>query len=443
MLQSFQRYITKNCHLKPGSKVIVGLSGGTDSVVLTHLLHQAGFQVIAAHCNFQLRAAESDNEQAFVESFCSELGIELFVMRFETSAFAAYKNISIQMAARELRYDWFEKLRVSQHCTAIAVAHHADDQLETFFLNLIRGSGLQGLKGMKARNGYVVRPLLGFRRAEIEAYLQQHQLHAKDDSSNADTKYLRNKIRHQLIPAIAGLTDGAKEGMYTSIGLLHQDAVLHTELLERECSRLLNRLGEDWHIRRDSWMEADSANAMLYALIGPFGFKGAAINEILQSVKNTAGARFFSSSHRLSCERDGLLIQRLTDLCTRQPVYIEHAVLLIGHPLNLTFEVIDLQCIGSLHQPPEFALLDFSLLHFPLCLRPVSRGDRFQPFGMKGSRLVSDFLTDRKLSRAEKERVFVLENADGSIVWLVGFRIDGRFAVGPETIKVWKATLNR
>lgn len=443
MLQSFQRYLSKNCQLKPGSKVIVGLSGGTDSVVLTHLMHQAGFQVIAAHCNFQLRAAESDNEQAFVESFTAGLGIELFVMHFETAAYAAAKNISIQMAARELRYEWFEKLRVSQHCAAIAVAHHADDQLETFFLNLIRGSGLQGLKGMKARNGYVVRPLLGFRRVEIEAYLNQHQLHTKEDSSNADTKYLRNKIRLQLIPAFAGLTDGAKEGLYTSVGLLNQDAVLHTELLERECRRLLNRLGEDWYIRKDPWMETETANAMLYALIGPFGFKGAAINHILHSANNTAGARFYSSTHRLSCEREGLLIQRIVDLKTRQPLDVEQGVSQISHPLNLTFEVIDLQSVESLRQPPEVALLDFALLHFPLRLRPVSRGDRFQPFGMKGSRLVSDFLTDRKLSRAEKEKVFVLENADGAIVWLVGFRIDDRFAVAPETKKVWKATLSR
>ena len=443
MLQSFQRYLSKNCQLKPGSKVIVGLSGGTDSVVLTHLMHQAGFQVIAAHCNFQLRAAESDNEQAFVESFTAGLGIELFVMHFETAAYAAAKNISIQMAARELRYEWFEKLRVSQHCAAIAVAHHADDQLETFFLNLIRGSGLQGLKGMKARNGYVVRPLLGFRRVEIEAYLNQHQLHAKEDSSNADTKYLRNKIRLQLIPAFAGLTDGAKEGLYTSVGLLNQDAVLHTELLERECSRFLEQQGEDWYIRKDSWMETETANAMLYALIGPFGFKGAAINEILLSAISNTGARYFSTSHRLSCEREGLLIQRIVDLKTRQPLDVEQAVSQISHPLNLTFEVIDLQSVESLRQPPEVALLDFALLHFPLRLRPVSRGDRFQPFGMKGSRLVSDFLTDRKLSRAEKEKVFVLENADGAIVWLVGFRIDDRFAVAPETKKVWKATLSR
>ena len=443
MLQSFQRYLSKNCQLKPGSKVIVGLSGGTDSVVLTHLMHQAGFQVIAAHCNFQLRAAESDNEQAFVESFTAGLGIELFVMHFETAAYAAAKNISIQMAARELRYEWFEKLRVSQHCAAIAVAHHADDQLETFFLNLIRGSGLQGLKGMKARNGYVVRPLLGFRRVEIEAYLNQHQLHAKEDSSNADTKYLRNKIRLQLIPAFAGLTDGAKEGLYTSVGLLNQDVVLHTELLERECSRFLEQQGEDWYIRKDSWMETETANAMLYALIGPFGFKGAAINEILLSAIANTGARYFSTSHRLSCEREGLLIQRIVDLKTRQPLDVEQAVSQISHPLNLTFEVIDLQSVESLRQPPEVALLDFALLHFPLRLRPVSRGDRFQPFGMKGSRLVSDFLTDRKLSRAEKEKVFVLENADGAIVWLVGFRIDDRFAVAPETKKVWKATLSR
>lgn len=443
MLQSFQRYLSKNCQLKPGSKVIVGLSGGTDSVVLTHLMHQAGFQVIAAHCNFQLRAAESDNEQAFVESFTAGLGIELFVMHFETAAYAAAKNISIQMAARELRYEWFEKLRVSQHCAAIAVAHHADDQLETFFLNLIRGSGLQGLKGMKARNGYVVRPLLGFRRVEIEAYLNQHQLHAKEDSSNADTKYLRNKIRLQLIPAFAGLTDGAKEGLYTSVGLLNQDAVLHTELLERECSRFLEQQGEDWYIRKDSWMETETANAMLYALIGPFGFKGAAINEILLSAISNTGARYFSTSHRLSCEREGLLIQRIVDLKTRQPLDVGQAVSQISHPLNLTFEVIDLQSVESLRQPPEVALLDFALLHFPLRLRPVSRGDRFQPFGMKGSRLVSDFLTDRKLSRAEKEKVFVLENADGAIVWLVGFRIDDRFAVAPETKKVWKATLSR
>lgn len=423
----------------PGDKILVGISGGADSVALTHLLYHAGFQVIGAHCNFGLRGAEADNDEAFVQKMLAGIGIPLFVKRFETASYASLHKISIQMAARELRYTWFETIRLEQDCKAIAVAHHADDQLETSMLNLIRGSGLQGIKGMKYRNGNIIRPLLGFRRIEIEAFLAQNHIAFSEDASNSETKYLRNKIRHKLVPVLKQLQPEAVEGVLKSLLLLQQDALLQTALLEKERERLLIPDGNGFRIGLSTWFNEAYAAALMHGLLGEFGFKGETINSILASCSSGTGAVFLTENWRLTVAHASLIIEPAVE-ATQQNTYVLNDEMQTGSlPFEMEISILQNSEMLCLKQPGNTAMLDLALLHFPLTIRQVQNGDRFVPFGMNGSRLVSDFLTDLHLSRAERKKSWVLTDKDGNILWLIGYRISQLYAVRKETVNIWKA----
>lgn len=423
--------------LQNGDRILVGISGGADSVALVHLLHQAGYVVIGAHCNFGLRGSMSDSDEMFVRNFMNELGISLVVKRFETAAYARTLGISIQMAARDLRYAWFESLMIELNCRAIAVAHHADDQLETWMINFIRGSGIRGLSGMKYLNGNIIRPLLRVRRTEIETYLSEQGVRYVEDSSNAETKYLRNKIRHLVLPAIDSIDSQALEGMLRSLELLQTDAALHERLIDKERQELLVRSGDAWHISLSDWMMKPYASALLFSLINPFGFKGDVIQNILRSCGRGVGAQFFTQDWRLTITHSELLITPLSSQLATSEFVLLPETRSLTQPLGLSIEALPVEKIAHLKQPPVVALLDFELLRFPLRLRLFKKGDRFHPFGMPGSKLVSDFLTDLHVSRAEKEKTWILADAADEVVWIVGRRIDGRFAVSSTTTDVW------
>ena len=423
----------------PGDKILVGISGGADSVALTHLLHRAGFEVVAAHCNFGLRGAEADGDEAFVREMLAGIGIPLFVKRFETASYARLHKISIQMAARELRYDWFETIRLEQDCKAIAIAHHADDQLETSILHLIRGSGLQGIKGMKYRNGNIIRPLLGFRRSEIEAFLAQKHIAFVEDASNSETKYLRNKIRHELVPVLKQLQPEAVDGVLKSLQLLQQDALLQTALLEKERAKLLIAHENGFRIGFSTWMNEAYAAALLHGLIGEFGFKGETINNILASCSSGIGAVFLTEKWRLTVAHASLIIEPADEATPPITYVLENEVQADLLPFEMEISILQNSDMLCLKQPGNTAMLDLALLNFPLTIRQAQKGDRFVPFGMNGSRLVSDFLTDLHLSRAERKKTWVLTDMDGNILWLIGYRISGLYAVRKETVKIWKA----
>lgn len=422
---------------KTGYRILVGLSGGLDSVVLTHMLVQNGASVVAAHCNFQLRGSDSDADEAFVRDFAEKLGVELMVKRFDTLEYAAGHKISIQMAARELRYAWFEELLAACGCTYIAVGHHADDQIETMLMNLMRGSGLQGLRAMKAINGNILRPLLKYRKSDLYDYLVKFGLSYIEDSSNAETKYLRNKIRLLVLPAIDDIDKHALPGMVKSVELLQYDAALYEELIEKERRDLLVHSGSAWHISLSDWVFKSSAPALLYALINPFGFKGDVVQNILQACGHSVGAQFFAKAWRLTITRSELVIEPSECRLASGEFVLWPQTRGLTEPFGLTVELQPVEKIAHLKQPPVVALLDFELLRFPLRLRLFKKGDRFHPFGMPGSKLVSDFLTDLHVSRAEKEKTWILADAADEVVWIVGRRIDGRFAVSSTTTDVW------
>ncbi|MBW7848403.1 MAG: tRNA lysidine(34) synthetase TilS [Bacteroidales bacterium] len=441
MFQRFEKNIIDSGLAHLSDRLVVGLSGGADSVALVHLLHRAGFMLIAAHCNFGLRQGESDEDEEFVRSFAAQLNIELNVKRFETMDYAARHRVSIQVAARELRYAWFEQLRQEKHCQAVAVGHHADDQLETFFINLIRGSGIGGLKAMRAKNGHIIRPLLDFRREEIETYLQQNNLSWRDDSSNTETKYLRNQLRHWVLPAFQQIGSDVTEGILNSLGWLQQDAGLFEYFIRIERERLLKRKENVWVIEKAGWMEEDWAGSLLFGLLAQFGFKGALITAILRAIPQQAGTRFYSATHCITMARNELSIEEISYVQRCYSELIQPETRLISSPLHIGIEVFENHPEIILKQPNSIALLDFDSLKFPLKIRLLKKGDRFQPFGVQGSRLVSDFLTDLHISRVQKEKQLLLADAEDTVLWIPGLRINGQFAIGKKTKTIWKATL--
>ncbi len=382
----------------PKGRTIVALSGGADSVALLRLLLEAGAQVVALHCNFHLRGEESDRDERFVSALCQGLGVELHVRHFDTKAYASEKGISLEMAARELRYEWFEQMREELGCEDIAVAHHQDDQAETVLLNLLRGTGLRGLAGMRQRNGHIIRPLLGFSKQDILAYLRSLRQDFEVDSTNLEREAQRNKIRLDVMPLLREINPKATLHICQTADLVQ------------------------------SYLEASpSAGYSLHALhewLQPYGFNSAQIREIFREQDGQSGAIYESPTHRLLRDRGKLLLTGRS----------ETALFTLCHSIVETDSPLDF--LKGQPLSADHAYLDADKLQLPLRQRPWQQGDRFRPFGMWGSRLVSDFLTDLKLNRFQKERQQVLLSGD-RIAWVVGLRTDDRFRVTANTRRIY------
>ncbi len=381
----------------PQGRTIIALSGGADSVALLRLMLSAGADVVALHCNFHLRSEESDRDERFVAGLCKRLGVELHVKHFSTQSYAYENGVSIEMAARDLRYEWFERMRVELGCTSIAVAHHRDDQAETVLLNLLRGTGLRGLAGMRQRSGHIIRPLLQFSKQEILAYLRSIGQDFVEDSTNAQRDALRNRIRLDVMPLLLDINPKATEHIcYTA------------ELVE-------------------SYLRASSDEGYtlhgLHEWLQPFGFNSAQIKAIFSELGGQSGAIYESATHRLLRNRGMLILEERGEASLRSLKY------------NMVETSNPLEYVHSQPLTPDYAYLDADKLSMPLQQRLCLCGDRFHPFGMRGSRLVSDFLTDLKLSRFEKERQCVLLSCD-DIVWVVGRRIDQRYRVTAGTRRI-------
>lgn len=388
-------------------KLILALSGGIDSMILSDLLLQAKADFVLAHCNFHLRGEESNGDEQFVRDYAAKHGLTLYVKHFETEAYAKDHGISVEMAARDLRYAWFEDLRQKLGYDYIAVAHHADDQLETFFINLLRGAGIRGLKGMQTVNGHIIRPLLDIPRTEIRQYAEEHHLQWREDHTNAETLFLRNKIRHELLPVIDNISKEGRASILKSISHLASENELYRELVKEKLSTANCQLL--------------TANCqLLFEWLRDYGFNTDQVHFIYDALKNgQPGTSFFSPTHRVTVERDGL---ELTPICQQNET-----------PLALSYEQIPNDDGFVMDTSAKVAQLDYDKLTFPLQLRRWQTGDRFHPLGMKGSKLLSDFFVDQKMTTRQKEECYVLVTADDTIVWVVGRRIDDRYKVTDKT----------
>ena len=442
MLEQLQAYINRYNLIAEGDKLILALSGGIDSMVLAGLLLKSKVEFVAAHCNFHLRGEESDGDEKFVRDYAERNGIQCFVKHFETEKYAADNGISIEMAARDLRYDWFEQLRQQLGYDKIAVAHHADDQAETFFINLLRGAGLNGLKGMKPQNGVIIRPLLWVSREQIRKYAVENQILWREDHTNAESVYLRNKIRNQLLPAFDELQPEARQGLYKSLEHLSAENELYRELLQEKLGQVIEYNGDIQRIPHSAFLIQHSSFQLLFEWLRQYGFNTDQCHFIYDAIGTGVGNQYCSATHRLVIGRDELQLFEIKE-DTNEEIQIEIGEEEILLPVHLCFAKLEKTPDFVIDKSPNVAQLDFNKLKFPLTLRRWRHGDRFHPLGMKGSKLLSDFFVDQKFTEWQKRNVWLLISANGDILWVLGHRIDDRFKVTESTKTIFLCRLNR
>lgn len=423
--------LTSGALTQRGDRVLAAVSGGVDSMVLLSLLvagaEKIGLEKLAvAHCNFSLRAEESDRETKLVEKTCQNYGIECFIIKFDTKGECAVTGESTQMAARRLRYRFFEDLCAEHDFNKIAIAHHADDSIETFFVNLTRGTGLRGLTGIGRSRGMIIRPLLGASRDEIEKYALEHGVAYMNDSSNASLDYLRNRLRHDIIPRINSSTPHFSTTMGHNLEHLTSAQRFIDQRIEDIKKEVMD--GEVLDLDR---LRADASFAfILFEILHPYGFSSAVINDICSS--NLSGKEFFAEHHTAWLDRGRLIIR------SREQMEFSQRTIQSDDP---GVEWLTVDEIFSLETPSNVALLSADALQFPLTLRKWRAGDWFIPLGLKGQKKVSDFLIDNKVPLPDKEQQGVLVSGNDTIIWLVGRRIDDRFRVCEQSKAVVRITL--
>ena len=429
MLETVQRYIEKNELLPTGCKVIVGLSGGADSMVLLDLLKLLGYHCVAAHCNFHLRGDESQRDADFVRRWCKDIDIPFRSVDFDTHQYATDRKISIEMAARELRYNWFEVIRQQEDAEAIAVAHHKDDSVETLLLNLIRGTGIRGLTGIRPKNGRVIRPLLCVSRSEIEQYLDERGIPAIFDSSNNDDRFLRNAIRLRVIPLLEQLNPSVKEAIHRTSQHLTEAEKVYTSAITEQTAALF----QGGEINIDALKRSPSPSSLLFEILTPLGFNPSVIEDITESINATPGKQFLGDRFRVIKDREAFLVTALPETEIANVYTVEEDATSLNKPIMMQIRSLEMPVVVEKHK--STLTVDRDLLHFPLLLRRWQAGDWFIPFGMKGRKKLSDFFTDRKMNLRDKEEVWVLLSGE-DLVWIVGERPDNRFRVTGKTKRV-------
>ena len=422
-------YIKKHKLLNTNDLYLVALSGGADSVALLLLLKEAGFNVHAAHCNFCLRGAESDRDEAFCVSLCQQLDIELHRAHFSTRMYAELHKVSIEMAARELRYRWFEQLREDMGAAGVCVAHHRDDSVETVLLNLVRGTGLRGMTGIQPRNGSILRPLLCVSRAEIEAFLSERRQKYVTDSTNLETDVLRNKVRLQVLPLLRELNPAVSDNIQrTAENLVEAQEVLDAILTNYNSSNVLELSELDKY---------GSSEYVVFEWLKNYGFNGSQVRQILNAdsggiVSSASGYDVLKDRTRLIVEKTDVTFQahrNVISMPSKRIVVPEEGTYILDENSKVKVR----KCAVYVSKDPYVATLDADKVAFPLTVRRVEEGDWMVPYGMKGRKLLSDLMTGLKMNVFEKRRQLVVVDSQGIIVWAVGLRTDHRVAVGDQT----------
>jgi tRNA(Ile)-lysidine synthase len=427
----FRDALQLQCGITEKSRILVTISGGADSVALLHLLKNAGQTCIAAHCNFNLRGAESDEDEAFVIALCQQFNIELHTVSFQTREVAQQRKISIEMAARDLRYQWFEKLSDQLNIQYIATGHHGDDAIETFFLNLTRGTGLKGLTGIAWRKEKLIRPLLYASSEEIKQYCRENNLNYRTDSTNSDIQILRNKIRHQIMPLFKEMNPSFFATMQKNISYLEEACELMAFESKKFQNESMAKEGDTVIIPIQLLKQHPQKQTVAFDILKDYGFSGAQISPIIKSMESIPGKQFLSASHRLLVDRYNLIITPISPKDETQYV-INSDDQTISKPIHLSFTQFQKTNEFKFSKRPDVAHLDAELIDFPLYLRHAESGDRFIPLGMNNFKKLSDFFIDEKYSLIEKENCWLLINGE-AIVWVIGQRIDNRYKITPKT----------
>jgi tRNA(Ile)-lysidine synthase len=432
MLPQLKVHLNNNLPYLNGKKLLLAVSGGIDSVVLVELFNQLGYDIAIAHCNFGLRGEESNGDEQFIRAIGSENNIPVFVNHFDTKQYAELKKISIQIAARELRYNWFAEIMQQNGYDYLLTAHHADDSAETFLINFTRGTGIEGLLGIPQQNGNIVRPLLPFTRNEIEAYAKDNHIPWREDSSNASDKYLRNKLRHHVLPLLKELNPSFSQSFAQTIVNLRQTQALAADAAALVYEKVVIAENGQERISVPKLLLHNNYKAYLYQWLGKYGFT--AWDDIYDLVTAQSGKLVLSGTHRLLKDRELLILE---------PIKVDSGTVFeiksidekTTHPIELRLDLVESM---SRNPPKNIIFVDNELIKFPLFVRRWQDGDYFCPLGMKGlKKKVSKFFKDEKMSLSDKENTWLL-CTENDIIWVVGHRADNRFKVTTQTTQILK-----
>jgi tRNA(Ile)-lysidine synthase len=450
LLNDFKTYTEKEALFLPGDTLLLAVSGGIDSVVLCEIFHLLNYRFAIAHCNFQLRGEESEKDEAFVRDLAKRYSVPVWVKKFETEIYAAQNKISIQVAARTLRYGWFNELletstaEKENRLNYIVTAHHSDDNIETVLMNFFKGTGITGMRGMLPKTGRLIRPLLFSAKKDLLAFAEAHQLAYREDSSNASDKYSRNYIRHQVVPLIEKLYPGAGENLIANINRFRDTEILYMQAIAVHKKRLLEYRNNEVYIPLLKLLKTDPLASVVYEIAKDYDFSSAQAEEIISLLHADTGKFILSATHRILKNRNWLIIS---------PLQIQQSYISVIE--KDTTQVLFEQGILRLHKKkaiinsgkpvfstsPGIATFDLKDIRFPLLLRRWKTGDYFYPLGMAKKKKLSRFFIDQKLSLADKEKVWVLE-MNKKIIWVVNYRIDDRFKITDSTKEIIQVTFN-
>jgi tRNA(Ile)-lysidine synthase len=440
MVEQFLKYIHSEKLFHSSQRILLAVSGGADSMIMLHLFTNAGFSVAVAHCNFGLRGSESDGDEQFVAEYCDEHNLAFYVKRFSTQDYSLEKGISIEMAARDLRYSWFDGMLVKHGFELLATAHHQDDVIETFLINLSRGSGIKGLSGIQPKSGRIIRPMLFTNRDEILDYCSKMKIGYRTDSSNQETVYKRNLIRHEILPLLEQVNPAFRRNALKTIGNLHETGQLFQQRMNEIKAFVYSEDDQGVMIHIEKLLAFSPLRTILFELIREFGFQIEQIDDIIDSLSKESGRKFFSEDYRLIKDRDYLLISPYQSKPDKV-YYIEEDRIAIKFPVNLSFEKLERTSDFRFSTHPNVVDMDLDRLVFPLILRHWQEGEYFQPLGMVGLKKLSDFFIDEKYSIPEKENAWILASGN-QVVWIVGKRLDDRFKITSKTKKILRIRLN-
>ncbi|NEU10058.1 tRNA lysidine(34) synthetase TilS [Flavihumibacter sp. R14] len=436
-LAPFYSFIKQHALFESGCKILLAVSGGRDSVLMVHYFKQAGLTFGIAHCNFKLRGDEADAEEQFTSELAEDLDVPFYTTYFDTAAYASEHGISIQMAARELRYSWLEEIRVDFGYDYVALAHHQSDAVETVLLNLTRGTGISGLHGILPKRGRLIRPLLFLSRPEIDHIIDSEGFEYRDDSSNQSSKYARNKIRLKVVPVLKELNPRLDETFKANaLRFAELEELLNQRVDELREKLFISNVTGEINIPVSKLKELRPLQTLVYGLFSPYHFTEAVLKDLLNSLDKQPGKVFDSATHRISLDRGQLILSRKDR--------VKPAELLIPEEEGEFYwnnELYRSYVIPGLNPESKFSntivQLDQNMLKFPLRLRTWMQGDYFYPFGMKGKKKISDYFIDQKIPRQLKDNIGILENGNGDIVWVAGHRSDDRYKIGAACKKIF------
>lgn len=448
MLKAFQHHLNQNLSFLKDKKLLIAISGGIDSRVLVHLFYKLNYDLTLAHCNFMLRGKESNKDEEFVIELGEKIKAPTFTIQFDTEEYAAENNVSTQMAARDLRYSWFHKLVTQNNIDYIITAHQKDDVIETFLINLTRGTGLDGLTGIPEINGNIVRPLLHFTRNDILIYATKKKLIWREDSTNSSIKYVRNKIRHKVVPFLKEINPNLLDSFGNTLENLKGSQQIVKDRVQNVREKTVTTHGKNFHFNIEELQKLNNPKVYLYELLNEYGFTE--WDDITDLLNAQSGKQVFSKTHRLLKDRAVLILSSVENIEESMVFEIPENTSKISFPIALEFHKIEIpsdtknnenKVLDELFLDEKNTIsIDCSKLHFPLTIRKKQKGDKFYPIGLNGKKKVSKFFKDEKLSLIEKENTWLLISKN-EIVWVIGKRLDNRFKVSKTTSTILKIKL--